>query len=131
MHREFSTKEEARENGNEVVKEIYGKDYNYILINQQATSYIDKYHYTWSGMTKCLIWFYKINHGSVEEGNGGIGIIPYIYDEVYEYYRKNYETELKNQNIKIIHRPVHFNIQSPRAWHRPPHLLDLGEEEDE
>lgn len=64
----------------EVVKAIYGPKYNYMLINTQATEYMQLYNYTWSGMTKCLQWFYFINHGSIEEGHGGVGIIPYIYD---------------------------------------------------
>ena len=102
-----------------------------MLINTQATNYIKDYQYTWSGMTKCLIWFYKLHHETTEESNGGIGIIPFIYDEVYEYYKKNYETAERNKQIKIEGRPVQFEIQSPRAWHRPPHLLSLEDEEDE
>lgn len=111
-----------------LVKQIYGADYNYMMINQQATSYIEQYGYTWSGMTGCLHWFYEINHGSLEEGHGGIGIIPYIYEDVKKYYQNLYLTQEKNKNIKVMREPVYFNIQSPRAWQRPPHLLDLGDE---
>ena len=45
----------------EMVKSIYGKNYNFMMINQQATNYIKQYGYTWSGMTGCLHWFYNIN----------------------------------------------------------------------
>ena len=75
------------------VKDIYGPDYNFVLINRQANNFISQYGYTWSGMTKCLQWFYLINHGSKEEGNGGIGIIPYIYNEVRDYYYNIYLAE--------------------------------------
>ena len=108
-----------------IVKSIYGKDYNFMLINSQATEYIKQYNYTWSGMTACLHWFYNINHGSLEEGHGGIGIIPFIYDEVREYYSKLYQAQEKNKKITGRGSVINFNIQSPRAWKQPPHLLDL------
>ena len=114
----------------EVVKEIYGKDYNFMMINKQATSYIKEFGYTWSGMTKCLNWFYKINHGSLEEGHGGVGIIPYIYNDVYKYYYDIYQSQEKNKGKEMRAQVINFNIQSPRVWHRPPHLLDLEEEDN-
>lgn len=114
----------------QVVKSIYGKNYNYMLINTQAEEYIQKYNYTWSGMKGCLHWFYNIQHGSLEDSNGGIGIIPYIYDEVKEYYQGIYRTQEVNKKKKMKRPPVQFNIQSPRAWQQPPHLLDL-EDNDE
>ena len=115
----------------EKVKEIYGKDYNFILINSQAESYIKQYNYTWSGMTACLHWFYDINHGNLEEGHGGIGIIPFIYDTVKEYYYKLYSTQKKNKNKQLRKQVINFNIQSPRAWKQPPRLLDFeGEDEN-
>lgn len=101
------------------------------MINKQVTSFIHEYGYTWSGMTKSLQWFYNINHGSKDKGNDGVGIIPYIYDKAKEYYYNIYLTQQKN-NQKSARAPVvDINIQSPRAWHRPPHLLNLDEEEEE
>lgn len=122
---EILQQQKDRDNFYQIVKKIYGKDYNYILINQQANSFITTYNYTWSGMTKCLEWFYFIKHGSIEEGHGGIGIIPYIYDQVRDYYYKLYVAEIKNKNMTQVRQAVDFNIQSPRAWHQPPQLLDL------
>ena len=125
------TKEQIdKDNFYQLIKSIYGPNYNYMLINTQAEEYILKYGYTWSGMTGCLHWFYNINHGDKEEGHGGIGIIPFIYDEVKKYYQDIYKTQEKNKQTKIMREPVYFNIQSPRAWERPPHLLNL-EDEDE
>ena len=123
------TKEEIeKDNFYQMIKSIYGPNYNYMLISTQAEEYILKYGYTWSGMTGCLHWFYDINHGDKEEGHGGIGIIPFIYDEVKNYYQDIYKAQEKNKQIKMMRSPVVFNIQSPRAKERPPHLLDLGEE---
>ena len=120
------TKEEIeKDNFYQMIKSIYGPNYNYMLISTQAEEYILKYGYTWSGMTGCLHWFYDINHGDKEEGHGGIGIIPFIYDEVKNYYQDIYKAQEKNKKIKIMRPPVVFNIQSPRAKEQLPHLLDL------
>ena len=120
-----------RETFYEMVKSIYGNDYNFMMIDKQATSYIKQYGYTWSGMTKCLNWFYNINHGLLEEGHGGIGIIPYIWNDVYKYYYDLYKAQEKNKGIKLRHPVIEFNIQSPRVWQRPPHLLNLEENDNE
>ena len=111
-----------------MIKSIYGPNYNYMLINTQAEEYILKYGYTWSGMTGCLHWFYNINHGDKEEGHGGIGIIPFIYDDVKKYYQDIYKSQEKNKNIRPRAQVINFNIQSPRTWERPPHLLNLEDE---
>ena len=117
-----------KDNFYQLIKQIYGKDYNYMLINTQAEGFINQYGYTWTGMTKCLYWFYKINHGSIEEGHGGVGIIPFIYDDVKQYYYDLYLAKEKNK-MKRLRAPVYeINIQSPRMYERPPHLLDLGED---
>lgn len=117
--------EKDKEEFYKIVKSIYGKNYNFMMINKQATSYIKQYGYTWSGMTKCLNWFYNINHGSLEEGHGGIGIIPYIWNDVYQYYYNLYKAQDKNKKAKIQNSIIEFNIQSPKSWQYPPRLLDL------
>ena len=111
----------------EMVKSIYGKDYNFVMINKQATNFIKQYGYTWSGMTGCLHWFYNINHGSLEEGNGGIGIIPFIYEDVKKYYQDIYKAQERNKKMNVQAQVINFNIQSPRVWQQPPHLLDMGD----
>lgn len=109
----------------DLVKSIYGKNYNYILINTQAERMIKEYGYTWSGMTGCLHWFYNLHHKSLEEGNGGIGIIPYIYDQVRDYYTQIYQTQEKNKN-KTLKRPIiEFNIRPPQPKEYSPILLKL------
>lgn len=128
---EKTLKQQEQDAFYDVVKQIYGADYNFMLINSQAEDYIARYGYTWSGMRGCLHWFYDIHHGSVEDGHGGIGIIPYIYDDVKEYYQGIYKTQQENRKKKIERTPVIFNIQSPRAYQQPPKLIDLGDDEDE
>lgn len=119
--------ETDKNNFYQMVKNIYGPKYNYMMINKQAMDYIKRYNYTWNGMAACLHWFYNINHGNIEDGHGGIGIIPFIYDQVKEYYNRIYDAQEKNKWVIGQSQTVEFNIHSPRGWHQPPHLLNLEE----
>lgn len=112
----------------EYIKKIYGQKYNYQLINTQAESYIKQYGYTWSGMAGTLHWFYDLNHGNIEEGHGGIGIIPYVYDQAKEYYITITKANETNKNKQVMRESVYFSIQSPRAWQQPPQLMDMEDE---
>ena len=94
----------------DMVKTIFGEKYNFVLINKQATSYIKQYGYTWSGMTACLHWFYNVKKSSPEDGNGGIGIIPYIYEEVRMYYNKLYAAQKINKEIEVRKAVENFEI---------------------
>ena len=117
-----------KENFFKCVKSIYGPGYNYVMINKQALNFIKQYGYTWSGMTGCLHWFYNINHGNLEEGHGGIGIIPYIYEDVRKYYQQLYTTQYQNSNKQMRQQVIEFNIVPPKSQKPAPRLLDLGDE---
>lgn len=106
------------------IKKLYGKKYNYMTINNQAESYIEDYGYTWSGMAGTLHWFYDILKKPFDK-NKGIGIIPYVYEQAKEYYTTIAEAERANKEIIELGTPIIFNIQSPRAWQRPPQLLNF------
>ena len=124
-------KEKDKEQFFEMVKKIYGSKYNFVMINRQAEDYIKKYNYTWSGMTGCLHWFYNINHGNLENGNGGIGIIPYIYDKVRDYYQNLYNVKQKNNNQTIQLKYQNFYIPPPKFNTPSPKLMNLDEEKNE
>jgi len=117
-----------KENFFKCVKSIYGPGYNYVMINKQALNFIKQYGYTWSGMTGCLHWFYNINHGNLEEGHGGIGIIPYIYEDVRKYYQQLYTTQYQNSNKQMRQQVIEFNIVPPKPQRSAPRFLDLGDE---
>ena len=61
-------------------------DFVPLRIKKQAKDFIEKYNYTYSGMLKALKYFYEIKHNDISKSNNGIGIIPYIYQDAYNYY---------------------------------------------
>lgn len=60
-------------------------DYAWPGLMQQAERIAKQYKYTYSGMMKALEYFYKVKHNPVDRSKG-IGIIPYVYKQAYEYY---------------------------------------------
>lgn len=103
-------------------------------VNKQIKEYKEKYNYTYSGMLKALIWFYEVKGHSIDKANGGIGIIPFIYQDAYNYYYSLFmaknaleSSTLKPQLIEV----KEITITSPRAKLRPVKLFNLDDAEDE
>lgn len=114
----------------EYIKELYGKQYNYVLIKKQVETF-HKQGYSFKGMKLSLKWFYEIKHHSTEESNG-IGIIPYVFNDAKKYFYNLYLSQLENKkikNYKAAERTI--TIPSPKIYVRPPHLWLEKEGEDE
>lgn len=102
-------------------------------IQKQIKDYIQNKHYTYSGILKTLKWFYEVKGNTTEKSNGGIGIVPFIYDECYDYYYNLYlaNTTNKQEDIQkfIELKAKTIFITSPRANTKKPKLFNLEEEE--
>lgn len=69
----------------------------------QVNSYIEKYQYTYTGMQKALIYFYEVQGNEVDTTNPTLGIVPYIYDEAYNYYYELWKINKENSNKDLEH----------------------------
>lgn len=74
-------------------------------IRKQIKQFVDEYHYTYSGIHKALIYHYEIKNGDLSKANGGIGIVPYVYQNAYRYYYALWEAQQKNEH-KVIQEYV-------------------------
>lgn len=86
----------------EYLIKLYGKDnVNYPLIATQIKKYVEQ-GYKESGILASLKWWYEIKGHNVatedRNQNNGLGIIPYIYPQAKEYYRKISAAQEKNNN---------------------------------
>ena len=122
--------DEAWSNIIEYLTQLLGDDFEFVKTDKMLQNYKTKYNFTYTGMYKALKWYYEIDNGSKENANGGIGIMPYIYEKAYKYY---YDLYLKQQNNAAA-APYHVETQtvripSPRVYVQPPRLFDLGEED--
>jgi hypothetical protein len=91
-------------------------------ISKQIANYRKDYNFTYSGMLKALIWWFDVKHNTLEKTNGGIGILPYIYNDAKTYYYGLYLAQNANQNKTIQRKVEQITIDSPRIYVAPPKL---------
>lgn len=60
---------------------------NYAFWGRQRNDFINKYGYCDSGILMALKYWFGEKKNSIEKANGGMGIVPYIYDEAQRYYK--------------------------------------------
>lgn len=114
----------------EIIKKIFGKTYLNAKIKKQIRDYKQEYNYTYTGMTKCLNWWFIQQKNPIEKAQNGIGIIPYIYDEVQEMYYKlwlaqNANSQEKIKNYEIKTREI--EIEPPQKKNKNIKFFKIGE----
>ena len=81
-----------------------------------------------------LFWFYEVKHNSPADSNGGIGIIPFTYDNAKEYFHSLYLAKMKNDNKDInsyTPKEVVVTIKNPHSKKPVIKLFDMDWEEEE
>lgn len=117
----------------EYIMKLFGEPYVNAKIRKQIRDFRKEYNYSFSGMQKALIWWFDIKGNSIEQANGGIGIIPFIYNDAYNYYYSLWLAEENNTTKNLeSYQPVveEIVIASPRVYNPPPRLFDLDETEE-
>lgn len=116
------------------VQQEQGSNFNFVQFKKVTDAWIKDYKYTYSGMLKSLLYFYEIKGNSKKKlREGSIGIIPFCYNQAYNYY---YEIYLASQRAgdgdynNSLTREI--EIDAPVAKVLPPKLFNLDmEDEDE
>ena len=112
------------------IENLFGIGYVSAKVAKQIKEYRETYNYTYSGMLGTLVYWYEVKGATIDQANGGIGIVPYIYEQAKEYYSKiNQANEL---NAGVTGYKLHFKeivIEAPQAEIKPPKLFDLGEDD--
>lgn len=133
---ELSQEEKDKIALDNLIKSLFG----YTSIPERVKRQIDDYHnnkkYSYSGISKSLIWFYQIKGNPIEKANGGIGIVPYIYEDARNYYTAIWIAQQQNQAKPIEQwEPEIVEIHIPPPKSKPlqgkKFFSFLDEEEDE
>lgn len=109
-HKECSEQENSRLKQEELDKQaleeyilkLLGEEYITPRVRKQINTYREEYQYTYSGIRKALIYFYEIKGNSAKNANGGIGIVPYVYKDAFNYYYTIWEANQKNEEKVIV-----------------------------
>lgn len=123
----------------EYIKELFGYTSIPPRVSKQIQNYVHdlEHHYTYSGIYKTLKYFFEVKSNSIEKANGGIGIVPYVYQEAFTYWRALWEAQQKNEDIKIEDfvlptREIHISPPQRQPMKHKRKLftfLDEGEED--
>lgn len=82
-------------------------------------------------MLKALTWWFDVKKNTLEKTNGGIGILPYVYNDAKTYYYGLFLAQNINKNKHFSHCTEEIEIQSPRAYVTPPKLWDIEGGDDD
>lgn len=95
-------------------------------IKKQIKDFHQEYNYTFSGMHKTLIWWFEIKGNSLDKTNGGIGIIPFVYEDACKYYYSLYLAQLVNMDkIETKTEVIEIEIGSPRVYTHSQRLFNF------
>ena len=117
----------------EYIKKLFGVQTLTVKINRQIKDLTSK-GYSYKGIRKTLIYWFEIKGNSIEKANGGIGIIPYIYEQALVYWRSIWEAQQYNQQVQNIVketpvREVHITSQERKPMKIIRRLFTFLEEE--
>ena len=112
---------------NNYIINLLGKDYNAARVKKQIKDFKEQ-GMSYSGMLKSLIYFYEVKGNSKEKANGGIGIVPFVYKDAYNYYYDLFMAQQRNENKKPFIEKVREIIIKPPKVEKPVKLFDLDKE---
>ena len=119
--------------------ELFGTDYVYARIQKQIKNYVTNYGYTYSGIQKALIYYYEIKGNKFDESktNGGIGIVPYVYQNAFNYYYAIWEAQQKQEHIvdagslvEYIPKTIEIRIPVPKRQEKKRNLFSFLDKEE-
>lgn len=134
QHQSHLTQEQKdMETLNAYIKKLFGIDTITAKIKKQIEMYHNENKYTYSGIYKSLVYFYQVKGNSIEKANGGIGIVPYVYEDARNYYTAIFAAKQRSQakpieqwKPKIIEVHIPPPVSKPR---RSSRFAFLDEEE--
>ena len=139
VHKQCQELEENREKTDRekletYIKELYQISYIEPRVKAQIKKYVDEYNYTYSGIQKALYYHYEIKGGDKSKANGGIGIVPYVYQDAYNYFYNLRLAQQKNKDVEIeLYTPKIREIIIPRPQRKikkRPLFTFLDEDEE-
>lgn len=126
-------KEKDKESLYQYLAKLFGKGYDFVANQKLIEKYAEEYKYTYSGMEKALRYFYEIKGNPIEKAEGRVGIIPYCYNDAFNYYYAIWESQQKNE-VKPIekYRPetITIVIEEPQRKVKKKKRFSFLDEED-
>ena len=102
------------------IKKLFGIDSLSVKIKKQIEDYHNNKNYTYSGIYKSLLYFYQVKGNSIDNANGGIGIVPYVYEDARNYYTAIFAAQERSQAKPIAQwQPKVIEVHIPPPVSKP------------
>lgn len=131
--KKISQEEKDKQTLEEYIKKLLAEDYISPRVRKQIKDYRENYNYTYSGIYKALVYFYEVKKNPTEKANGGIGIVPYIYKDAFNYYYALWEAKQVNQGkvlTEYVPEEKIIKIPVPQKQIKKRRLFTFLEEEE-
>lgn len=116
------------------INQLFGNKCNWAMTKKYIKKFKDENGYTYSGILKSLTYFYEIKKNSIDKANGSIGIVPFVYQDAYNYYYSLYVAQQNLQNSspqQFKNNEVVIKIKAPKSKGIFKKLFQIKEEDDE
>lgn len=124
--KEMSQSEQSIKDLENYICELFNTDHVSPRIRKQIATMISQYNFTHSGILGSLKYWFEVKDGSIEKSNGGIGIVPYIYEDASKYYVSIFLAHQANKGVKSIDtEEIVVRIPSPKRNVKRLKLIDL------
>lgn len=120
----------------EYIKFLLEEDYVNARVRKQIKDFREEYGYSYSGMLKSLIYFYEVKGNSKEKAkaSGGIGIVPFIYEQAKLYYFNLFMAQNQNETkdiITVTSKVKEITIKAPHIEKPLKRLFNLDDDDIE
>lgn len=110
----------------EYIQKLFNGKQNYVLVEKQIKKFKEEMGYSYSGMMKSLIYFYEVKHNSLEKSNNSIGIVPYVYQDSYNYFYALFLAQQQNMGVEFKKVEKEVQIKRPSKDRKRMKLIDFS-----
>ena len=126
--------EQDRKNLEQYIIQLFNLEHMDGKITLQIKRYLQEHpDYTYSGIKRTLEYFYQIKKNPIEKANGGIGIVPWVYEEAKRYYYNQWLLSQKNveKNVsEYIPKVRNIVIKSPKRKPKKRRIFTFLDDEE-
>lgn len=134
LSEEQAQEEKDREALEQYIIQLFKLEHMDGRITLQIKKFMQDYNYTYSGILRTLKYFYEVKQNDLSKSNNGIGIVPWVYQEAYNYYYNQWLLKQKNVDKNIEEYTPNYidiTIKDPIRQQKKKNIFKFLDEEVE
>ena len=134
LSEEQAQEEKDREALEQYIIQLFKLEHMDGRITLQIKKFMQDYNYTYSGILRTLKYFYEVKQNDLSKSNNGIGIVPWVYQEAYNYYYNQWLLKQKNVDKNIAEYTPNYidiTIKDPIRQQKKKNIFKFLDEEVE